>query len=121
MIEEDIVAALLAAPTITALVGSRIYPLFRPDGDPLPAIVYQRISTMPENSLLGFSKLDMVRIQFTCYGKTVAAAKQLATTLRTTLDDAAALKGICVYESDEMDADTRNFRVFIDYNFWQRY
>lgn len=121
MIEEDIVAALAADPTITGLVGSRVYPLFRPQDDPLPAMVYQRLSTTPENALSGFSGLDLVRIQFSCYAKTIAEAKQLAQALRSAIDAATDLKGICVYEADERDADTRNFRVFVDFNFWQRY
>jgi hypothetical protein len=121
LIEEDIVDVLTADPVVAALVAQRIYPLFRPQNDPLPAVVYQRLSTTPENSLLGFSGLDLVRVQFSCYAKTVADAKSLATAVRSALNEATELKGICVYEADEMDADTRNFRVFIDFNFWQRY
>jgi hypothetical protein len=121
VIEQDIVAALNADASFTALVGSRVYPLFRPQDGPLPAVVYQRLSTNPENSLLGFSHLDQVRIQFECFAKTVLEAKTLANVLRTAIDAAPSLKATCVYVADDIDADTRNFRVFVDYNFWQRY
>lgn len=121
MIEEDIVATLNSDPTFSALIADRLYPLFRPQNDPIPAVVYQRTSTTPENSLGGFSHLDQVRIQFQCFAQTVAEAKQLAGILRDALDADPSLKATCVYVADDIDADTRNFRVFVDYNFWQRY
>jgi hypothetical protein len=121
VIEEDIVASLNADPAFAAVVGDRLYPLQRPQNDIIPAVVYQRVATTPVNSLSGFSRLDSVRIQFSCFAKTVSEAKDLAEILRSAIDADAALKGTCVYEADEIDADTRNFRVFIDYNFWQRY
>lgn len=121
MIEADIVATLAADSAIHNAVGDRVYPLFRPQGDPLPAIVYQRISTAPVNSLSGFSGLDQVRIQFGCYANTVADAKSLAADMRSALDAEESLKGTCVSEIDEIDADTRNFRVIVEYSFWQRY
>lgn len=121
MIEQDIVASLNANATFNALVGGRLYPLFTPQNAPLPAVVYTRVSTTPENSLLGFSQLDQVRIQFECLAQTVLEAKNLAVVLRAALDAVPSLKATCVYVADDVDADTRNFRVFVDYNFWQRY
>lgn len=121
MIEEDIVAALNANAAFSALVGTRLFPLFRPQNSPLPSVAYQRVSTAPENSLLGFSNLEQVRIQFECFAKTVLEAKTLASVLRTAIDAAPSLKATCVYVADDIDAETRNFRVFVDYNFWQRY
>ena len=121
MIEADIVTSLGADSTITGLVGSRIYPLFRPQGDPLPALVYQRVSTVPTNSINGFSRLDAVRIQFSCYAKTLIEAKELAEALRAAMDADPTLKSVCVMEMDEQDLETRNFRTVVDFNLWQRY
>lgn len=121
MIEEDIVATLNADPTFSTVIEDRLYPLQRPQNDVIPAVVYQRVATTPINSLGGFSKLDSVRIQFSCFAKTVTEAKEIAGYLRAALDAEPSLKATCVYEADEIDADTRNFRVFVDYNFWQRY
>lgn len=121
MIEQDIITSLGGDSTLTALVGSRIYPLSRPQGDPLPAIVYQRIATTPLNSINGFSRLDAVRIQFSCYAKTLLAAKELAEALRSAMDADTALKAICVMEMDDQDEGTRNFRTVVDFHIWQRY
>lgn len=121
MIEQNIVTALLGDSTITGLVDDRIYPLFRPEADPLPALVYQRVSTVPTNSINGFSGLDAVRIQFSCYAKTLLEAKELAEALRAAMNADAALKSICIMEIDEQDPETRNFRTIVDFNVWQRY
>ena len=75
MIESTVYSTLSGASAVSSLVGSRIYPLVRPQGDALPAIVYQRISTVPVNSLDGDSGLDEVRIQIACVAPTYAQAK----------------------------------------------
>ena len=121
MIEIAIVTALKNNSTITDIVEDRIYPLFRPQSDPLPALVYQRVSTVPENSLDGFSGLDAVRLQFSCYAKTLIEAKELAVLLRAALDSDSIIKSTCVMEMDEQDLETRNFRTIVDFNVWQRY
>jgi hypothetical protein len=121
VIEIDIVNALNNNSAITDLVDGRIYPLYRPQSDPLPALVYQRVSTTPENALQGFSGLDAVRLQFSCYAKTLIEAKELAVLLRAALDGDPSIKSTCVMEMDEQDLETRNFRTIVDFNVWQRY
>jgi len=121
MIEQDIVTALEADSTLSGIIGGRVYPLFRPQTDPLPALVYQRVSTVPTNSITGFSGLDAVRIQFSCYAKTLLEAKELAEALRAAMNADAALRSTCVMEMDEQDPETRNFRTIVDFNVWQRY
>lgn len=121
MIEQDVVNALLNNSSVTDIVDSRIYPLQRPQTDPLPALVYQRVSTTPENSLQGFSGIDAVRLQFSCYAKTLIDAKELAMVLRVALDTDTDIKSTCVMEMDEQDLETRNYRTIVDFNIWQRY
>lgn len=120
MIELDIIAILDADSAVQAICGGRIYALVRPQTDPLPAIVWQRVSTVPENSLAGFSGLDNVRIQFAHYADTLLQAKMLAAAVSAALDGAASLKCTRTMEMDDQDPETKNFRVVVDFNFWQR-
>jgi hypothetical protein len=120
MIEQQVITVLNTTPEIQAAVGQRIYALVRPQGDPLPAIVWQRVSTEPINSLQGFSGLDNVRLQFACYAETLLAAKQLAQAVSVALNGANTLKCTRTMEMDGQDPETRNFRVIIDFNIWQR-
>jgi len=120
MIEADIIETLTDSEAVDGLVEGRVYALTRPQEDPLPAIVWQRISTVPQNSLNGFSGLDEVRIQFSCYAETLLQAKELAAAMRSALNGNSELKSTCVMEMDDQDPETRNFRVLVDFNFWQR-
>lgn len=120
MIEQAVITVLNADTAVQAAVGQRIYALSRPQGDPLPAVVWQRVATAPVNSLQGFSGLDDVRLQVSCYAATLLAAKELAAAVRAALNGADTLKCICSMEMDGQDPETQNFRVLLDFNLWQR-
>lgn len=82
---EQIIKALLeAAPGVTALVSQRIYAVARPEGDPLPALVFVVISDAPRppfDAAAG-SEPCSARIQINCLGASVAAVKALAEQVR---------------------------------------
>jgi hypothetical protein len=120
MIEADVIAALDESEAVQDLIEGRIYALVRPQDDPLPALAYQRISTVPVTSLDGDSGLDNVRLRFSCYAKTLLEAKTLAAATRAAINEASGLKSTCVMEMDDQDQETRNFRVIVDFNIWQR-
>lgn len=120
MIEQDVMTILNATPAVQAICGQRIYALVRPQDDALPAAVWQRVSTVPINSLSGFSGLDSVRLQFTCYAATLLAAKQLAAAISVALDGATSVKSTRVMELDGQDPETKDFHVIVDFNIWQR-
>lgn len=120
MIETDIYTVLSTSTAVSAQVGNRIYALTRPQDDALPAVVYQRVSTSPVVSMLGDSGLDSVRIQISCYARTLFEAKSLSTAVRTAITGAATLKSVTVMVVDGQDPETRNFRVTTDFNLWQR-
>lgn len=120
MIEQDVITVLNASAAVQAICGQRIYALVRPQDDILPAAVYQRVSTVPINSLTGFSGLDAVRLQITCYASTLLAAKQLAAEISMALNGASSLKSTRVMELDGQDPETKDFHVIVDFNIWQR-
>ena len=113
MIESSIYTA------IKSLAGGRVYPIVIPDTASLPAIVYQRISSVPVNSLDGDTGLDSVRIQISAWALTYKEAKNLSDTIRTTLN-ASALKIITENDTDDYEPETKRFRTLTDYVVWQR-
>jgi len=85
-IEYALVAWLNGKSYVTALVGSRIQPPPLPDPPALPAIAYQRISTVRAGDMKGFAGIETVRIQFTSWGALPEDAADVAEALRNALD-----------------------------------
>ncbi len=86
VIEEALVAHLLANAGVIAYVGNRIYPLVIPEGVELPAIAYQRISTPRESTHSGPSGLASPRFQFSCVSGKYSEANGLVNAVRRALD-----------------------------------
>jgi hypothetical protein len=85
--EEALVARLKSTPGVTALVGTRIFPMEAPQGAVTPWIVYQRVSTNTFSVLRGRSSLDDPRLQYTVWADTYSSARAVATQVRLSLDD----------------------------------
>jgi hypothetical protein len=113
MIESSIYTA------IKTLASGRVYPIVLPDTATLPAIIYQRISSVPVTSLDGDTGLDSVRIQISVWSTTYKEAKELSETVRATLN-ASALKIVTENDTDDYEPETKRFRVLTDYVVWQR-
>ena len=52
-IEVDFRAALLADTNVSALIGTRVYPLMLPDDADTPAVIYQELDAVGERTLSG--------------------------------------------------------------------
>ena len=104
---------------IKTLAGGRVYPIVLPDSVSLPAIVYQRISSVPITSLDGDSGLDSVRIQISVWGNTYKEVKDLSVTVRATLNS-SALKITTENDTDDYEPETKRFRVLTDFVVWQK-
>lgn len=76
--EKDLIALLLASTSVTAIAGNRVTPVARTQGDPLPAVVIQRISGAPEYADDGEVGLQNARMQIDCWALDYAGAKDLA-------------------------------------------
>lgn len=77
---------LLAAPVISNLIGSRLYPNIVPQKAPMPAITYQQISGPRGHDMQGAIGLTKARYQINCWAASYAKAKELAEAVRLTLD-----------------------------------
>lgn len=126
---EIIYALLTAAPSVTALVATRVYPNELPQGSELPAIVYTVVSDVPESSLDGSieSAVQGARVQVDCYARPDQAAgaykrvhavsnavKSLLGNLSNTVNS-----GFFESERDMFDNATQYHRVSMDFTIWR--
>lgn len=95
---QQVIAVLNAAAPVSALVGTRISPLIRPQNAALPCITVQRISLVPSNTLQGNGGLDIARVQVDSWGATYTDARGVATAAR------AAMDAVPINMDSELDA-----------------
>lgn len=67
---------------LSALVGTRIYPLHRPEKSTLPAVTFRRISTVRESAMGSDTNVVQVRYQLDAYASTVLEAKSVQDQIR---------------------------------------
>ena len=115
---ELIYTALTTDAGVSALVGSRVYPLYLPQDPTLPAVTYQQISRVRRSER---STVSRVRVQFDCWAQTYREARQLADTLRPALDGYHAQGAPNIVEADlanEVDTfapDVEGNRIIVDF------
>jgi hypothetical protein len=85
-IEADLRTHLVNDSDVSAIVGSRVYPMRLPQGFDLPAISYQRVSGDRSKDLQGSTGHTEPRIQIDCWAKSYGEIKNLAEKLRLSLD-----------------------------------
>lgn len=85
-IEASLYTILSGAGGVTALAGTRIYPLLIPQEAALPALAYQRISGRRTMAHDGPITLTRARVQITCVAETYSQAKSLAAAVQAALD-----------------------------------
>lgn len=109
-IEAGLFAFLSADAGISAVVGTRIYPLRVPEDATLPALAYHKISGPSEHSKDGDMNLNHPRFQFTCWADKYADAKAGRTAVVAALNGFAnggTMGGAVVVEqvivTDDMD------------------
>lgn len=120
-IEQALVAHLLADTNITAIIEDRLFPLAIPQGEDVPAIVYQRISSPRTLTLTGESAPNP-RIQLSCYARSFGQAKQMAIQLYNFLDYFRGKLGnktktaILMADSrDDYEPETGRYRCDVDF------
>src|SRR5690606_12612394 len=100
---------LLASPEVSALVGTRIFPVGgRPDKGPkaaLPAITYQRVSNRWLTSHEGGLGASQPLVQLSCWAKTWSEVRALAAAVRRALD------GWIDYSTDPPIQDRKSTRL----------
>lgn len=122
MIEAGLYTHLTTDAGVSALIGTRLYPLIMPQDETTPASTYQRVSTTPTYAHGGDCSVDMVRIQIDNYAESLLAAKTLAAAVRTALSGYSGAMGAATVQALFMDSErdfddptTDLFRVTQDF------
>lgn len=125
-IEQALYALLTTDTGVSALIGTRLYPLTIAQDVALPAAAYQRISGPRKHAHDGPLSVAEGRFQFTCQAATYAAAKSVANAIRQALDgyngavtvgeDSLEIEGsFLVNELDGYEFETEAETVRLDY------
>lgn len=84
-LEGALIQYLLAGAGVTAIVGDRVTPISRTQGDPLPAVTVTRVSGAPLYADDGEVGLTNARVQVDSWAETATAARDLSDAVRTRL------------------------------------
>lgn len=101
-----------------ALAGG-VWPNTAKDSALVPRIVFSRISTVPENDLIGDAPgIAIMRMQVDCYESNYFAAHTLANNVKAAMVAAAVAKTISntlASEADLYEAEVKQHRVTLDF------
>jgi hypothetical protein len=123
MIGTIIRGILLGNAGFTGLAGSSVYPLRVPQGKPLPAVTYQRISTSPTDCKESVSALDNLRVQLTVFSEQYEELEGISHAVRAALDGYTGtvlqtnVTGKFLNETDLFDNNAEIYHRAIDFNF----
>ena len=120
IIEEALVSRLIAQ---VPLVGGRVYPMLLPPSVTLPAITYQKISSVRAYTHDGFAHYAEPRFQVSAWATTYAGAKAIQTQVKTALEAYVGMMGggvdvqrcLVANEIDLYDPESRIYHQAVDY------
>lgn len=119
-VESKLYALLTADPAVSAIVGTRVYPMVLPQRCTFPAASYFRVSGGQQNTLDGYSGTENPRIQVDCWAREYADAKALASAIRTAMDGATNFKALCISDRDMYEDDAELHRVLLEFSCWNK-
>ena len=104
---------------LSALVGSKVFPLFIPSGNFLPCVTFQRIGGRPANTLSGASGLEEIDLQIDAWARDYDEAKAIAKAVRAAMPPGGDVFGAHLIEDQDLYEDGTNyFRVSMEYKVW---
>ena len=125
VVEEALKTRLEGHAGLAALVGTRIYPVRRPQNATLPAVTYQKVGGLSEQTHGGASGLAASRFQFDVWAATYSSASAVAEQIRVALIgfrgtvDGVEIGGVLHRgDRDLPDPLTGMFHRSIDFAIW---
>ena len=113
MIEIDLVAHLKSDVTLTALIGTRIYPLTAPQNVVKPYATYRVIGNKGNQCLQGGVYQKDKRFQIDCWSLTYSNVKAIEEAVIKRLE---GFKGFnSLFTMDDYEPDTLLYRQLIDF------
>lgn len=120
MLEGSVFSHLSTTTALTALVGTRIYPLVLPQAAAFPAVTYQRVGAGRDYHLGGFGNLDRASIQMDVWSTSYGSVKPCSTVLIAAMEGATAFKAECDDITDLYEDVAQMYRVSLDFSIWFR-
>lgn len=122
-VETELVLTVLGTSGVAALIGARLYPLTRPQGVTLPAVRYQRISTVADAAHDGATGLAQCRFQFSIHASSYASAAAVAQALRRALHGQRGTVGpgsstLVAGDLDDYEPTTQEYLRHVDVMVW---
>ena len=119
-IQSAVAATLSAYSGLSALVGTRIYPVVAASLLPYPYCVYVVVHSSPQNSLSGWSGGDNVRLQVSTWAKSYATAYAVSDQVRAAMAQAnAAYRNLCIGVLDgPVDSGLDLYHVITEFSIW---
>jgi hypothetical protein len=93
---------------VTSLVSTRIYPTIAPAETVAPFITFRIVSNNPTDTKTRPSKVDFVRVQIDCWGRTYASAEAVHGAVRTAIDNYALGSTVASVKVDGIKFETEN-------------
>lgn len=128
--EEDLVARLLANTALVALVGDRINWIDRPEGDALPSVTLQVITSGDAYTYEGRVRFVNSRVQTDCWGRSYLEAKLVSRALRDAIEPPATIGSTSFGQSfrenapdfppEDIAGGVTAYRVNGDFIIWHR-
>jgi hypothetical protein len=112
-IETDLYTTLSNNAGVTALVGTRIYPILAPESATRPYIAYQVITGTRISTITGVDDATRKRIQMSCHADTYSEAKSVSAAVYAALEG----DGYLDLEYDSYDAEVQIHTVIVDWSF----
>ena len=104
---------------LSALVGSKVFPLFIPSGNYLPCVTFQRPGGRPANTLSGASGLEEIDLQIDVWARGYDEAKAIAKAVRAAMPSSGPQFSAHLIEDQDLYEDGTNyFRVSMEYKVW---
>ena len=104
---------------LSALVGSKVFPLFIPSGNYLPCVTFQRLGGRPANTLPGASGLEEIDLQIDVWARDYDEAKAIAKAVRSAMPPSGPRFSAHLIEDQDLYEDGTNyFRVNMEFKVW---
>ena len=104
---------------LSALVGSKVFPLFIPSGNYLPCVTFQRLGGRPANTLAGPSGLEEIDLLIDAWARDYHEAKAVAKAVRAAMPSSGPRFSAHLIEDQDLYEDGTNyFRVSMEFKVW---
>ena len=129
-LDEGLWSHIVADANVSAIIGQRCFPNAVPQGEQMPAAVYQLISSEHDETMDGASGLATARYQISAWAATRREAKMLADALRLRLQSYRGMLGSVevqdislaarrdVFEPSPDKLHQSRFGVQLDFEIW---